>query len=167
MSVISRVGDFSVLIFYICIYRYGSSLSVYSTLRRILVACLTQQVSLVVFFISFFTHKQEHKRQSEVSLTTQLNWYPHYSLLQACQLSRGKGYNYTDSQAHSQARSQACRCLGWQNRGVSEIGDASPSSSATKQNNFYPVLNRLILFHHDPDKRYDPKISILSEPTTK
>ena len=38
MSVISRVGDFCVLRFYIFIYRYGSSHSVYSTLRRILAA---------------------------------------------------------------------------------------------------------------------------------
>ena len=38
MSVISRVGDFCILRFYICIYRYGSSLSVHSTLRRILAA---------------------------------------------------------------------------------------------------------------------------------
>ena len=82
------------------------------------------------------------------------------------QLSRRKGHNYADSQARSQAGSQACRCLGWQNRGVSEIGEASPSSSATKQNNFYPVLNCLVLFHHDPNKRYDPKISVLSEPKT-
>ena len=83
------------------------------------------------------------------------------------QLSPGKGHNYADSQAHSQAGSQACRCLGWQNRGVSEISEASPSSSATKQNNFYPVLNCLVLFRHDPSKRYDLKISVLSEPTTK
>ena len=55
------------------------------------------------------------------------------------QLSRRKGHNYADSQAHSQAGSQACRYLGWQNRGVSEIGEAPPSSSAKKQNNFYPV----------------------------
>ena len=46
------------------------------------------------------------------------------------------------------------------NRGVSERGEASPSSSATKQNNFYPVFNCLALFHHDPNKRYDPKISV-------
>ena len=83
------------------------------------------------------------------------------------QLSRRKGHNYADSRAHSQAGSQACRCLGWKNRGVSEIGEVSPSSSETKQNNFYPVLNCLVLFHHDPNKRYDPKISVLSEPTTK
>ena len=38
VSMISPVGDFCVLKFYICIYRYGSSLSVYSTLRRILAA---------------------------------------------------------------------------------------------------------------------------------
>ncbi|CAN0424792.1 unnamed protein product, partial [Ascophyllum nodosum] len=81
-------------------------------------------------------------------------------------LSRGKGHNYADSQAHSQAGSQAFRCLGWQNRGVSEIGEASPSRSATKQNNFYPVRNCLILSHHDPNKRYGSKISVLSEPTT-
>ena len=79
------------------------------------------------------------------------------------QLSRRKGHNYADSQAHSQAGSQACRCLGWQIRGVSEIGKASPSSSATKQNNFYPVCNCLVLFHHDPNKRYDPKISVFKD----
>ena len=56
------------------------------------------------------------------------------------QLSRRKGHKYVDSQAHSQAGVQACRCLGWQNRGVSEIGEASPSSSATKQNNSTPYL---------------------------
>ena len=83
------------------------------------------------------------------------------------QLSRKKGHNYADSQAHSRAGSQACWCLGWQNCGVSEIGESSPSSSATKQNKFYPVLNCLVSFHHDPNKRYDPKISVLSEPTTK
>ena len=38
LSMISRVGDFCVLRFYLCIYRYGSSLSVYSTLRRTLAA---------------------------------------------------------------------------------------------------------------------------------
>ena len=44
MVVISRVGDFCVLIFYLRIYRYGSSLSVYSTLRRIL-AAVSQTIS--------------------------------------------------------------------------------------------------------------------------
>ena len=83
------------------------------------------------------------------------------------QLSRRKGHNYADSQAHSQAGSQACRCLEWHNRGVSEIGEASPSSSATKLNNFYPVLNCLVLFHHNPNKRNDPNVSVLSESTTK
>ena len=72
------------------------------------------------------------------------------------QLSRRKGHNYAHSQARSQAGSQACRCVGWQNRGVSEIGETSPSSSAKKQNNFCPVLNCLVLSHHDPNKRYDP-----------
>ena len=38
VSVISRIGDLCVLTFYICIYRYGSSLSVYSTLRHTLAA---------------------------------------------------------------------------------------------------------------------------------
>ena len=48
-----------------------------------------------------------------------------------------------------------------------EIGKASPSSSAIKQNNFHPVpvFNCLVIFHHDPNIRYDPKISVLSEPT--
>ena len=40
LSAISRVGDLCVLRFYLCIYRYGSSLSVYSTLRRTLAADL-------------------------------------------------------------------------------------------------------------------------------
>ena len=85
------------------------------------------------------------------------------------QLSRRKGHHYVDSQdSRTQAGSQTCRWLGWQNHGVSEIGEASPSSSATKQNNFYPlVLNHLVLFHHHPNKRYDPKVSVLSEPTRK
>ena len=83
------------------------------------------------------------------------------------QHSRRKEHNNADSPAHSQAGSQACRCLGWQNRGVSGIGEASPASSTRKQNNFYSVPNCLVLFHHDPNKRYDTKISVLSEPTTK
>ena len=92
---------------------------------------------------------------------------PTIAYFKLAHLPRRKGHTYEDSQAHSQAGSQDCRCLGWQNRGVSEMGEASPSSSATKQNNFYPVLNCLVLFHHDPNKRYDPKISVLSEPKTK
>ena len=35
---ISRVGDFCILRSHLCFYRYGSSLSVYSALRRILAA---------------------------------------------------------------------------------------------------------------------------------
>ena len=115
--------------------------------------------------MSLFTHKSTKnnlKFHSQHSLTGS----PTIVYFKLAQLSRRKGHNYADSQAHSQAGSQDCRCLGWQNRGVSEIGEASPSSSATKQNNFYPVVNCLVLFHHDPNKRYDPKISVLSEPTT-
>ena len=73
--------------------------------------------------------------------------------LKLAQLSRRKGHNYADFQTHSQAGTQACRCLGWQNRGVSEIGEGSPLS--------------LVLIHHDPNKRYHPKISVMSEPITK
>ena len=71
-------------------------------------------------------------------------------------LSRRKGHNYEHSQAPSQAGSLACRCFGWQNRGVNEIGEASLSSSATKQNNFYPILHYLVLFHHDPKNTLRP-----------
>ena len=49
VSVISRVGDFCVLGFYLCIYRYGSFLSVYSTLRRILAAA-SQIISLIILY---------------------------------------------------------------------------------------------------------------------
>ena len=45
VSVISRVGDFCILRFYLCICRYGSSLSLYSTLRRILAAMSPTSVS--------------------------------------------------------------------------------------------------------------------------
>ena len=158
------VGDFCVLRFYICIYRYGSSLSVYSTLRCILEAmshtiCFT--FSLLVSSHTNKSTKDNLKFPSQHSSTGG----PTIFYFKLAQLSRRKGHNYTDSQAHSQAESQTGRCLGWQNRGVSKIGEASPSSSATKQNNFYPVLNCLVLFHHDPNKRYDPKISVMSEPT--
>ena len=167
-SVISRVGDFCVLRFYICIYRYGSSLSVYSTLRRIL-AAVSHTISfswLYSLLVSSHTNKSTkdnlkfHSQNSSTSSPTTVYF-------KLAQLSPRKGHNFADSQAHSQAVSETCRCLGWQNRGVSEIGEASPSSSATKQNNFYPVFNCLVLFHHDPNKRYDPKVSVLSEPTTK
>ena len=72
--------------------------------------------------------------------TTQLNWQPTIVYFKLAQLSRRKGHNYANSQAHSQDGSQACRGLGWQKRGGNEIGEAPPSSSATKQTNFYPVL---------------------------
>ena len=141
MSVISRVGDFCTLRFYLCIYRYGSPLSVYSTLRRILAA--SSGVSnnkfqlLSSLLVSPYTNKST-KDSLKFHFTTQLNWQPVYFKL--AQLSRRKGRNYADSQAHSQAGSQACRYLGCQKRGVNEIGEASPSSSVAKQNNFYPVL---------------------------
>ena len=69
------------------------------------------------------------------------------------QLSHRKGHDYADSQAHPQAGSQASRCLGWQKRGVNEIDEASPSSLATKQNNFYPVLIVLFYSTMTPNKR--------------
>ena len=70
------------------------------------------------------------------------------------QLSLRKGHNYADSQSDSQARSQACRCLGRQKRGVSKIGEASPSGSGTNQNNFYLVLIVFRLFYHDPNNTW-------------
>ena len=53
--------------------------------------------------------------------------------------------------------------LGGRNVGVNEIGEASPLSSATKQNNFYRVLNCLVLFYYDPNKRHDSNISVFKE----
>ena len=111
---------------------------------------------LVLFVSSHKSTKDNLKFPSQHSSTGSPTTV--YSKL--AQLSRRKGHNYADSRAHSQAGCQACRCLGWQNRGVSERGEASPSSSATKQNNFYPVFNCLVLFHHDLNKCYDPKISV-------
>ena len=127
--------------------------------------CLTQQVSVVVFFIIFFTHKQEHKRQSQLSLTNSSIGSPTISLLQGCPtLTQERTQLCRLSASLTGWISQACKCLGWQNRGVSAISEASPSSSATKQNNFYPVLNCLVLFL-EPNKRYDPspKISAFKE----
>ena len=160
------MGDLCVLRVYLCIYRYVSSLSVYSTLWRILAAVshtISFTYSLLVSSHTNESTKDNLKFQSQHSSTSS----PTLACFKLAQLSRRKGHNYADSQAHSKAGSQACRCLGWQNRGVSEIGEVSPSSSATKQNNFYPVLNCLDLFHHDPNKRYGSKISVSSEPTTK
>ena len=152
MSVISRVGDFCILRFYLCIYRYGSSPSVY------ILTAVSQTISFNYFiFIVFSTHKQEHKRQSEVSLHTQLNWQPHYSLLQACPTL-------------TQERTQLCRLSGsltgwisglsvsWMAETRSERDRRSITtklSSKTKQ--FLPCTNCLVLFHHDPNKRHDPK----------
>ena len=124
---------------------------------------------MVVFFISFSTHKQENKIRSEISLhnaaqlvarpqstsSLPVTLHNHSSTgyhttvyFKLAQLSLRKGHNYTDSQAHSQAGSQACQCLGWQKRGVSKIGEASPSSSGTNQNKFYPGLIVFSLFYH-------------------
>ena len=115
---------------------------------------------LYSFLVSSHTNKSTKdnlKSHSQHSSTDS----PTIVYFKLAQLSRRKGHNYTDSQAHSQAGSQVCRCLGWQNRVVSEIDEASPSSTATKQNNFCPVLDCLVVFYHDPNKRYDPKISVL------
>ena len=57
VSVISRVGDFCVLIFYICIYRYGSSLSVYSPLRRI-IAAVSHTINFTCCILDLFLHTQ-------------------------------------------------------------------------------------------------------------
>ena len=139
---IFRVGDFCALRFNICIYRYNSPLSVYSTLRRILAAVshtisYTWLYSLLVFSHTNKSTKDNLKFHSQHGSTGS----PTIVYFKLDQLSGRKGHNYADSQAHSQAGSQACRRLGWQNRGVSETGKASPSSSATKQNNFYLVRN--------------------------
>ena len=47
--------------------------------------------------------------------------------------------------------------MGGSKRGVSKIGEASPPSSGTNQNNFNPLLIVFSLFYHDPNKRQYPK----------
>ena len=165
---VSRVGDFCVLRFYIRIYRCGSSLSVYSTLRRILASSVSHNTFYLLYslFVSSHTNKSTKDNLKFNSQHSSFGSPTVIVYFELAQLSPRNGHNYADSQAHSQAGSQAYRCLGWQNRGVCGIGEASPSSSATKQNNFYPVLNCSVLFRHDPNKPYDLKISVLSESTT-
>ena len=139
---ISRVGDFCVLSF---LYLY---LSIRLLPWRVQHASAYPSGSFLhnkfhlLYSLSVSSHtnkstKDNLKFHSQHSSTGS----PTIVYFKLARLSRRKGHNCADSQAHSQAGSQAFRCLGWQNRGVSETGEASPSSSATKQNNFYPVLN--------------------------
>ena len=169
VSVISRVGDFCVLRFYICIYRYGSSLSVYSTLRRIQAAVSHTISFTVLFFISFFTHKQEDKRQSEVSLTTRSSTdSPTIVYFKLAQLSRRKGHNYADSQ-DSLTGWISGLLVSWVAESRSERDRRSITvklSSEAKQFLHSRLLNCLLLFHHDPNKCHDPNILALSEPPT-
>ena len=89
--------------------------------------------------------------------TTQLNWQPHYSLVQACPTL-------------TQERTQLCRrsgsLTGWiSGLSVSWVAETWSEryrqsitvkpSNETKQ--FLPCTNCLVLFHHDPNKRHDPK----------
>ena len=109
--------------------------------------------SLLVSSHTNKTTKDNLKFHSQYSSTGS----PTIVYFKLAQLSRKKGHNYAGSLAHSEAGSQACRCFGCQNREVNEIGEASPSSSATKQNNFYPILNNcLVLLHHDPKQTLRP-----------
>ena len=154
---ISRVDDSCVLRFYIRIYRCVSSLSVYSTLRRIL-AVVSRTLSFTGCILCWFLQTQTRTQKTILSFTSQHSstGSPTIVYFKLAQLSHKKRPNYTDSQAHSQDWISGCRCLGWQKRGVSEIGEASPSSSATKQNIFYPVLNCLVFFHYDPKQTLRP-----------
>ena len=139
----SSVGDFCVLRFYLLLYYLSTRLlpqrvqhssaypgSSVSNNKFQLLYCL---------LVSPHTTKRT-KDNLKFHFTTQLNWQPHYSLLQACPTL-------------TQERAQLCRLSGsltgwilglsvslWQKRGVNEIGEASPSSSGAKQNSFYPVL---------------------------
>ena len=146
MSVISRVGDFCVLRFlhlYLSIrlpsQRVQHDLAYPSSSVSHNKFHLLYSLLLVVSSHTNKGTKDNLKLLSQHSSTDS----PTIVYFKLAQLSRRKRRNYADFQAHSQAGSQACRCLGWQNRGVSEIGEALPSSSATKQNNFYTVLNCL------------------------
>ena len=160
---ISRVGDFCVLTF---LHLYLSIRLLPQRVQHAL-AYPSSIVSHNKFYLLYYLLVSSHTNKSTKD---NLNFHSQHSstgsptivYFKLAQLSHRKVHNYADSQARSQAGSQACRCLGRQNRGVSEIGEASPSSSATKQNNFYPIHNSLVLFHHDPNKRYDPKIAVLS-----
>ena len=126
---ISRVDDFCVLRFYLCIYRYGSSLSVYSTLRRIL-AAVSQTIKFQLLYSLLVSHTQTRVQKTIRSFTSQHSstGSPTIVYFKLAKLSRRKGHNYADSQADSQVGSQACRCLGWQKHGVNEIGEASPQA---------------------------------------
>ena len=152
MSAISRVGDFCVLRFlplYLSVRLLPQRVQHASAYPGGSVSDNKFQL-LYSLGISFSTHKQEHTRRSEVSLhkiaqlvaplwsisSLPVTLHIHSSTgnhtvvyFKLAQLSRRKGHNYADSQAGS----QACRCLGWQKRGVSKIGEATPSSSGTNQ----------------------------------
>ena len=134
----------------------------YSTLRRTLAAD-PQTISFSCCILYQFLHTQARAQKTIGSFTSQHSSTSSTTIVyfklarftsqhsstgnhtivyfKLAQLSRRKRHNYADSQAHSQAGSQACRCLGWQKRGVSEIGEASPSGSETKQKQFLPCTN--------------------------
>ena len=71
----------------------------------------------VFFFI--LTRKQEQKKVNP-TLHAKHSSIGHDTVdFKLAQLSLRKGHNYADPQAHSVAGSEACGCLGGQDRGVS------------------------------------------------
>ena len=155
---ISRVGDF-------CILRFSSLyLSIRLLPQRVqhALAYPGSSVSHNTFQLLYSLLVSSHTNKStkdtpKFHFTTQLNWQPHYSLTKACP-------------TFTQERTQVCRLSGsltgwisglsvsWVAAMRSERDRRSITlklSDKTKQ--FQPCSNCLVLFHHDPNKRHDPK----------
>ena len=113
LAVISRVGDFCVLIFYICIY----SIRLLPQRVQHASAYPSSSVSHNEFHLLYSLLVSSHTNKS---IENNLKFHSQHSstgsptivYFKLVQLSRRKGHNYADSQAHSQAGSQACPCLG-------------------------------------------------------
>ena len=73
-SAISRVGGFCALRFYLCIYRYGSSLSAYSTRRRTLAAVSSDNKFNLLYSLLVSPHTNKSTKDNlKFHLTAQLN----------------------------------------------------------------------------------------------
>ena len=109
--------------------------------------CFTQQEVSTCFLFSLDcrTHNQRTQGQPEVSLK-------HYSCTgrqnkicsKLAQLTLRIGHNYANSQAHSQAGSQAYRCLGWRDHGIVVVVEvrSDSKSGTTFGDNFWSESRR-------------------------
>ena len=156
---ISSVGDFCILIFYTR-YLY---LSIRLLPQRVQHASAypSSSVSHNRFHLLYYLLVSSHTTKSTKDnlifhFTTQLNWQPHYSLLQACPTL-------------TQERTQPCRLsdsfTGWiSGLSVSWVAGTRSErdrrsitvklSNKTKQ--FLPCTSCLVLFHHDPKQTLRP-----------